>query len=124
MMHGGGDRKDSILRPCSPIDKAILHSLYRCPGLCGEEDPIIPWISAKHRRYVIASFERDAKAIRKILTMHDTLFTLSAYFEFHADHRVVNVLHQYLCSSSEVTAGEDGLDNTRPLDQLVSVIRE
>ena len=55
---------------------------------------------------------------------HDTLFTLSAYFDFLADHRIVNVLHQYLRSSADVTAGEDGLDNTRPLDQLVAVVKE
>ena len=53
---------------------------------------------------------------------HDTLFTLSAYFEFPADHRIVNVLHQYLRSSADVTAGEDGLDNIRPLDQFITVV--
>ena len=68
--------KNTILKSCTPTDKAILHGLYRRPGLCEEEDSLIPWIKAKHRRYVIASFERDAKAIQKVFTKHDTLFTL------------------------------------------------
>ena len=35
----------------------------------------------------------------------------------------MNVLHQYLRSSADVSAGEDGLDNTRPLDQLIAVVK-
>ena len=119
-----GKHNNIVLRSCTPTDKAILHGLYRRPELCEDDDSCIPWIKAKHRRYVLTSFERDAKAIRKVLTKHDTLFTLSAYLNFPADYRIVNVLHQYLRSSADVTAGEDGLDNTRSLDQLVAVVKE
>ena len=35
----------------------------------------------------------------------------------------MNVLRQYLRSSADVTAGEDGLDNIRPLDQLIAVVK-
>ena len=116
--------KKTILNSCTPTDKAILHGLYRRPELCEEEDSLIPWIKAKHRRYVIASFERDAKAIRQVLAKHYTLLTLSAYFDFPAEHRIVNILHQYLRNSIDVTAGEDCLDDTRSLDQLVAVVKE
>ena len=51
------------------------------------------------------------------------MFTLASYFQIPADHGVVNILHQYLKVSSESSAGEDGIDNTRALDQLVGAMR-
>ena len=35
----------------------------------------------------------------------------------------MNVLHQYLNASSESSAGEDGIENTRALDQLVAAAK-
>ena len=94
----------------------------RLPGLCEDADPT-QWIKAKHSRYVLASFEGDAKAIQKVLMKHNTLFTLLAYFDFLADHRIVNVLHKYLRSSADTIAGEDGLANIRPLDELIAAVK-
>ena len=51
------------------------------------------------------------------------MFTLASYFQIPADHGVVNILHQYLKVSSESSAGEDGIDSARALDQLVGAMR-
>ena len=59
----------------------------------------------------------------KILARHDTLFTLASYFHIPADHGIINILHQYLKVESESSAGEDGIENTRALDQLVGATR-
>ena len=50
------------------------------------------------------------------------MFTLASYFEIPADHQVINILHKYLKVSSESSAGEDGIDSTRALDQLVGAM--
>ena len=49
------------------------------------------------------------------------MFTLSSYFQIPADHGVDNIFHQYLKLSSE--SGEDGIENTRALDQLVGAMQ-
>ena len=58
-----------------------------------------------------------------ILSKHDTLFTLASYFLIPADHGIFNILHQYLEMENESSAGEDDIENTRALDQLLGVIR-
>ena len=84
---------------------------------------MIPFVKAKHRRFVLSCFERDSRLIDKILAKHDTMFTLSSYFQIPADHGVVNILHQYLKLGSESSAGEDGIENSRALDLLVGANR-
>ena len=71
----------------------MLTSLYRREGLCANDDELRPFVSAKHRRFVLSCFERDARIMDKILARHDTMFTLASYFDIPADHKVVNVLH-------------------------------
>ena len=102
--------RDIVLRPCTPVDIDILTSLYRREGLCTNDVELRPFVRAKHRRFVLSCFERDARIMDKILARHDTMVTLGSYFEITADHQVVNVLHQYLKASSESSAGEDGID--------------
>ena len=57
-----------------------------------------------------------------VLAKHDTLFTLASYFPIPADHGIFNFLHQYLQMESESSAGEDGIENIRALDQLLGAI--
>ena len=64
----------------------------------------------------LSSMMHGGKSIKRLFSSHALLPT--------ADHRIVNVLHQYLRSSVDVTAGEDGLEDTRPIDQLVAVVKE
>ena len=115
--------RDIVLRPCSPIDIDILTSLYRRDGLCTNDDELLPFVRAKHRRFVLSCFERDARIMDKIIARHDTMFTVASYFDIPLDHQVVNVLHQYLKASSESSAGEDGIEDIRALDQLVAAIK-
>ena len=111
--------KDIVLVPCKPITTDILTSLYRREGICNDEEDLLPFVKATHRRFVLSCFERDARIIDKIIARHDTMFTLASYFQIPAGHGVVNILHQYLKVSSESSAGEDGIDSARALDQLV-----
>ena len=115
--------KDIFLVPCEPVSMSVLTSLYRRQGICANHDDLIPFVKAKHRRYALACFERDSRPMDMVLARHDTLFTLASYFQIPADHWIINILHQYLKVESESSAGEDGIDNTRALDQLVGVIR-
>ena len=115
--------KDIVLVPCKPITTDILTSLYRREGICNDDKDLLPFVKAKHRRFVLSCFERDARIIDKIIARHDTMFTLASYFQIPADHGVVNILHQYLKVSSESSAGEDGIDSIRALDQLVGAMR-
>ena len=69
----------TLLRPCSLMDKAIIHSLYRRLGLCEDDNLVNPWVMYKHRRVCLASYERDVKAMRKLLLRHDTLFTFARH---------------------------------------------
>ena len=115
--------KNTILRHCSAVNKAIIHSLYRRLGLCEDDNLVNPWVMSKHRRVCLASYERDVKAIHKLLFKHDTLFTLARHYDLPADHNIVNVLHQHLVSSTNNSSGIDGLDDTRPLDQIVCVLK-
>ena len=57
-----------------------------------------------------------------VLAKHDTLFTLASYFRIPADHGILNFLHQYLQMESESSDGEDGIENTRALDQILGAI--
>ena len=88
--------KDIVLVPCKPITTDILTSLYRREGICNDDKDLLPFVKAKHRRFVL---------------------------QIPANHGVVNILHQYLKVSSESSAGEDGIDSTRALDQLVGAMR-
>ena len=78
---------------------------------------------SKHRRVCLASYERDVKAMHKLLLRHDTLFTLARHYDLPADHNIVNVLHQHLVSSTNNTSGIYGLDDTRTLDQIFGCIK-
>ena len=115
--------KDLLLVPCKPFSMSVLTSLYRRQGICANHEDLIPFVKAKHRRYVLACFERDSRLMDLILARHDTLFTLASYFQIPADHGIINILHQYLKVESESSAGEDGIENTRALDQLVGATR-
>ena len=84
--------RDTVLKPCTPVDIDILTSLYRREGLCTNTVELRPFVRAKHRRFVLLCFERDARIMDKILARHDIMFTLASYFEIPADHQVVNVL--------------------------------
>ena len=100
-----------------------MHSLYRRAGLCEDDNLINPWVMSKHRRVCLASYERDVKAMHKLLLRHDTLVTLARHYDLPADHNIVNVLHQHFVSSTNNTSGIDGLDDTRPLDQIFGCIK-
>ena len=58
-----------------------------------------------------------------VLARRYILFTLASYFQIPADHGIINILHQYLKVESESSAGEDGIENIRALDQLVGATR-
>ena len=109
--------------PCKPSTTDILTSLYRREGLCNDDKDLLPFVKAKHRRFVLSCFERDARIIVKMIARHDTMFTLASYFQIPADHGVVNILHQYLKVSSESSVGEDGIENILALDQLIGAMR-
>ena len=48
--------RDIVLRPCILIDIDILTSLYRRDGLCINDDELLPFVRAKHRRFVFFVF--------------------------------------------------------------------
>ena len=52
---------DVLLVPCKPIELEVLQSLYQRPTLCEKYDDLVPWIKSRHRRYVLACFERDSR---------------------------------------------------------------
>ena len=93
-------RHPELLRPCSAIHKSIINRLYKRPGLCEDGALVDPWVIAKHRRVFLASYERDVRAMSKILLRHDTLFTLARHYDVHADHNIEQILHQCLISST------------------------
>ena len=78
----------------------------------------MPWALAKCRRIFLACYERDVKAMRKLILRHDTLFTLARNYDVHADHNIEKILHQHVVSSTKSSIAADGLGDTRPLDQL------
>ena len=78
--------KDIVLVPCKPITTDILTSLYRREGICNDDKDLLPFVKAKHRRFVLSCFERDARIIDKIIARHDTMFTLASYFQIPAHH--------------------------------------
>ena len=67
-----------LLVACNPIGNDVLQGLYRRDGICADKDDLIPFVKARHRRYVLACFERDSRAMDMVLAKHDTLFTLAS----------------------------------------------
>ena len=112
-----------LLVPCKPIGMDVLKSLYQRPILCAKFDDLIPLVKSRHRRYVLACFDRDSRLLDWLLSRHDVLFTLASYYPIPADHGIINILHQHIKLESESSAGEDGIANTRALDQLIGAVR-
>ena len=67
-----------LLVPCKPIGIEVLQSLYQRPILCAKFYDLIPFVKSRHRRYVLACFERDSRLLDWLLSRHDVLFTLAS----------------------------------------------